>query len=117
MQFLINTGEAIVARTARRFLELLRPHGLPTTAMRPVWGMAETSSGVVYSDRFSLDSTADDDLFVDVGRPLPETSLRIVDDQNQVVSEDTIGHLQVKGLTVTAGVTDQNRYPQPGSLH
>ncbi len=103
MQFIFNTGEAIVARTARRFLELLRPHGLPATAMHPAWGMAETSSGVVFSDRFSLNSTTDDDLFVDVGRPLPEISLRIVDAQNQVVSEDTVGRLQVKGLMVTSG--------------
>src|SRR5712691_6415080 len=103
MRFMINAGEAIVARTARRFLELLRPYGLPATAMHPVWGMAETSSGVVYSDRFSPDSTTDEDLFVEVGPPLPGISLRIVDAQNQVVSEDTIGRLQVKGLTVTSG--------------
>ena len=35
LRFILNGGEAIVARTARRFLQLLAPHGLPATAMRP----------------------------------------------------------------------------------
>ncbi|HZP59684.1 MAG TPA: AMP-binding protein, partial [Opitutaceae bacterium] len=43
MRFILNGGEAIVSRTARRFLEILAPHGLPATAMRPAWGMSETS--------------------------------------------------------------------------
>ena len=94
---------AIVAKTARRFLQLLAPHGLAQRAMYPSWGMAEVSSGVTFSDKFSLNSTTDDDLFVEVGRPIPGVSLRIVDHQNQLVEEEEIGALQVKGLTVTSG--------------
>ncbi len=103
MRCFLNGAEAIVAKTARRFLQLLAPHGLAPTVMCPSWGMAEVSSGVTFSHHFSLNSTTDNDLFVEVGSPIPGVDLRIVDDQNQVVSEGEIGALQVKGLTVTSG--------------
>ncbi|HEX6292070.1 MAG TPA: SDR family NAD(P)-dependent oxidoreductase, partial [Herpetosiphonaceae bacterium] len=103
MRFILNGGEAIVARTARRFLEILQPHGLAPTAMHPAWGMSETSSGVTFSDTFARASTSDDDPFVEVGRPIPGVALRIVDADNRPVAEDTIGRLQVKGLPVTVG--------------
>jgi amino acid adenylation domain-containing protein/FkbM family methyltransferase len=103
LRFILNAGEAIVAKTARRFVELLAPHGLPGTAMHPAWGMSETSSAVTYSDRFLLDTTSDQDSFVEVGGPIPGISLRILDGQNQLVEEGKIGALQIKGATVTSG--------------
>ncbi|MGD2115870.1 MAG: AMP-binding protein, partial [Acidobacteriota bacterium] len=103
MRFLLNGGEAIVARTARRFLTLLAPHGLPPTAMRPAWGMSETCSGVTSSHRFLLESTSDDDAFVEVGGPIPGVSLRIVDEADAPVPEGATGRLQVRGAPVTSG--------------
>ncbi|NEO71743.1 AMP-binding protein [Moorena sp. SIO3H5] len=103
MKFFLNGAETIVAKTARRFLQLLAPQGLAPTVMCPSWGMAEVSSGVTFFHNFSLNSTTDDDLFVEVGAPIPGVDLRIVDDQNQVVAEGEIGQLEVKGLTVTPG--------------
>ncbi|HEU0253461.1 MAG TPA: AMP-binding protein, partial [Pyrinomonadaceae bacterium] len=100
LRFILNGGEAVVARTARRFLELLAPFGLPATAMHPAWGMSETCSGVTYSDRFTRESTSDDDSFVEVGGPVPGISIRITDAQDQPVAEETIGRLQVKGISV-----------------
>ncbi|MBW4505894.1 MAG: SDR family NAD(P)-dependent oxidoreductase [Scytonematopsis contorta HA4267-MV1] len=103
MRFIINGAEAIIAKTARKFLQLLTPHQLPATAMHPAWGMAETSSGTIYSDTFLLNSTTDEQKFVEVGAPIPGFAMRIVDAQNQVVEEETIGRLQVKGASVTSG--------------
>ncbi len=103
MRFLLNGGEAIVAKHARKFLELLAPKGLPATAMHPAWGMSETCSGVTYSHKFPVDSTTDDDSFVSVGTPIPGCAIRIVDAQDQVVEEETIGRVQVKGVSVTSG--------------
>jgi acyl-CoA synthetase (AMP-forming)/AMP-acid ligase II/acyl carrier protein len=103
IRFFLNGGEVIVPKTARRFLNLLSRHGLATTSMRPVWGMSETSSGVTYSSRFALDTTSDDDCFVDVGGPIPGVSLRIVDSDNKIVAEGIEGSLQVTGAPVTAG--------------
>ena len=103
MRVILNGGEAIVAKTARQFLKLLSSHGLSPSAMRPAWGMSETSSGITYANTFSLDNTTDEDSFVEVGRPIAGVSLRIVDEQNNLMEETTIGSLQVKGLPVTAG--------------
>ncbi|MFC5220488.1 SDR family NAD(P)-dependent oxidoreductase [Streptomyces coerulescens] len=103
LRFIQNAGEAIMPRVARRFLQSLRPLGLPETAMRPSWGMSETSSAVTYSDAFTLATTGDTDPFTDVGRPLPGTTLRIADDAGRTVPEGVVGRLQVKGPTVISG--------------
>jgi acyl-CoA synthetase (AMP-forming)/AMP-acid ligase II/NADP-dependent 3-hydroxy acid dehydrogenase YdfG/acyl carrier protein len=103
VRFVLNGAEAIVARTARRFLRLLEPHGLSPTAMHPAWGMSETSSGVTYSDRFSLATTSDEDRFVEVGRPVPGLTMKIVDGRDRIVSEGSVGRLKVKGDVVTRG--------------
>ncbi|MEH2172001.1 SDR family NAD(P)-dependent oxidoreductase [Nostoc sp.] len=107
VRYIFNGAEAIVGKTAKRFLELLTAHGLPTKAIHPAWGMAETCSGVTYSHNFSGESTTDEDAFVEVGAPIPGFSLRIVDAQDQLVEEEAIGRLQVKGLTVTSGYFGQ----------
>ncbi|MGF1482019.1 MAG: amino acid adenylation domain-containing protein [Cyanophyceae cyanobacterium] len=101
MRFILNGGEAIAARSARKFLEVLAPHRLAATAMYPAWGMSETCSGVVYSHRFSGDS-ASDEQHVEVGAPIPGIWVRIADSQ-QAIAEGTIGRVQVKGLSVTSG--------------
>ncbi|NET47044.1 non-ribosomal peptide synthetase, partial [Okeania sp. SIO2B3] len=103
MKFVLNGGEAVVAKTARKFVKLLSKWKLPKTAMHPAWGMSETASGVAYSHNFTLDSTDDADKFVEVGSPIPGFAIRIVDNQNQIVSEETIGRVQVKGASVTLG--------------
>jgi acyl-CoA synthetase (AMP-forming)/AMP-acid ligase II/NAD(P)-dependent dehydrogenase (short-subunit alcohol dehydrogenase family)/acyl carrier protein len=103
MRFILNGGEAIVGKTARRFLQLLQPYQLPPTAMHPAWGMSETCSGVVFSHSFSLNSDKDEQKFVEVGSPIHGFAIRIVDENNQVVEEETIGRLQVKGASVTSG--------------
>ena len=103
LRFILNGGEAIVAKTSRRFLELLALHGLPATAMNPAWGMSETSSGITSSHKFQRPTTSDDQSFVEVGGPIPGASLRIVDAQDNLVPEEKIGRLQVKGTTITRG--------------
>ncbi|HKE55157.1 MAG TPA: AMP-binding protein, partial [Pyrinomonadaceae bacterium] len=103
LRFILNGGEAIVAKTSRRFLELLTPHGLPASAMNPAWGMSETSSGITSSHKFRINTTSDEQSFVEVGGPIPGAALRIVDAQDNLVAEDKIGRLQVKGTTITRG--------------
>ncbi|MGC7322856.1 AMP-binding protein, partial [Mycobacteroides abscessus subsp. massiliense] len=79
LRFILNGGEAIVPRVARRFLRMMEGFGLPRNAMRPSWGMSETSSGVVFSQNFSIETTADTDEFTDLGGPIPGTRLRVAD--------------------------------------
>ncbi|WP_276736066.1 non-ribosomal peptide synthetase [Bacillus sp. (in: firmicutes)] len=103
MRYMLNGGEAMVAKVGRRMLELLEPHGLPADAIRPAWGMSETSSGVIFSHEFTRAATSDDDHFVEIGSPIPGFSMRIVNDQNELVEEGEIGRFQVSGLSVTSG--------------
>ncbi|MBD2043729.1 SDR family NAD(P)-dependent oxidoreductase [Microcoleus sp. FACHB-672] len=102
---ILNTAEPIAVQTAKKFLELLAPYGLEATAMQSSWGMAETASSVTVYDRYLIDSTPNQQSasFADLGSPIPGTSLRIINAQNEVVEEGTIGNLQIKGSTVTAG--------------
>ncbi|BAY78558.1 beta-ketoacyl synthase [Nostoc linckia NIES-25] len=103
MRFLVNAGEQIVPKTARSFLKLLQQHGLPPNAIHPAFGMSETCSGITWSDGFSLESSSDDMSFVELGPPIPGASIRITDDNNQIVPEGVIGRFQVQGLSVTSG--------------
>ncbi|MCP4699800.1 MAG: AMP-binding protein [Gammaproteobacteria bacterium] len=103
MRFLVNAGEQIVAKTARSFLRLLEKHGLPSNALRPAFGMSETCSGITWSAGFSLENSSDDMSFVELGCPVPGTFLRIADENNRIVTEGTIGRLQVSGSSVTSG--------------
>ncbi|MFD6198550.1 SDR family NAD(P)-dependent oxidoreductase [Mycobacteriaceae bacterium NPDC060252] len=103
LRFILNGGEAIVPRIARRFLRMLENFGLPRTAMRPSWGMSETSSGVVFSQNFSVETTTDVDEFTELGKPIPGTTLRVVDKENTAVPVGDIGRVQISGPTVTRG--------------
>ncbi|MEU1482055.1 SDR family NAD(P)-dependent oxidoreductase [Streptomyces sp. NPDC005760] len=125
LRHITNAGEAVVPRTARRFLELCAPHGLPADAMVPCWGMSETSSGVTYA-RMHRDDPATGSVtvdprslqgdlallapgtthavtFTDVGAPIGSVALRIVDERGDIVPEARIGRLQITGATVTPG--------------
>lgn len=103
MRYVLSAGEAIVPRVARQFLQLLKPYGLPETALHSAWGMAETCSGAFYSDRFLYKSNNDDEAFAEVGPPVPAFSVRIVNLKGDLVCEGTIGLVQVQGAIVTTG--------------
>ncbi len=114
-------------KTAYAFLHLLAPFGLKTNAISPAFGMSETSSGVTFSkefcleqnrlagvhhiDKLSLSSTLkvinENHIncvsFVELGRPIPNMSIRIVDQDNQLKRERQIGRLQVKGPDLMDG--------------
>ncbi|MBV9141208.1 MAG: SDR family oxidoreductase [Pseudonocardiales bacterium] len=98
LRLVLNGGEAVVDRVARRFVQLVTPHGLPPGAMHPIWGMSETSSGQITT---VLPEEGGGQ--VEVGRPYPGLAIRITDDDGTVVPEGTVGHLQVRGPAVTSG--------------
>ncbi len=106
LRFVLNGGEAVVPSTALRFLDLLAPSELPPTAMRPAWGMSETSSGMLFSDRCKAGDYGPQDQFVEVGTAIPGVSARIVDADDHPIAEGCIGPLQVTGLSVTDGYHD-----------
>ena len=85
------------------FLKVLRSKGLNQDAMYPSWGMSETSSGVLFSKYFGKRNWNG---YVEVGEPIPGDEFRIVDEQNKVVPQGTVGSLQIRGETVTKGYYD-----------
>ncbi|PZU94478.1 MAG: AMP-dependent synthetase [Pseudanabaena sp.] len=103
MRYVLSAGEAIVPRVATQFLQLLKPYGIPETALHSAWGMAETCSGAFYSDRFLDASNSDDETFAEVGPPVPAFSVRIVNPKGELVCEGVIGLVQVRGAIVTVG--------------
>ena len=108
---IMNGGEPIAPRVIRRFLSLLEPFGLPPTAMFPGWGMSETSAGVVDS-RFDPSATDLDPRYTCIGAPHAGVGIRIVDEQDALLPEGTIGLLQASGDPITSGYhhnPEQNR--------
>lgn len=103
MRFLVNAGEPVVARTARRFIALLQAHGLPVGALRPAFGMSETCSGITWSRGLTLANTADDQAFVDLGPPIPGAEIRVVSDAGRELPEGESGMLQLRGPSVFSG--------------
>ncbi|WP_309111298.1 AMP-binding protein [Saccharothrix sp.] len=99
--YIMNGGEPIKPRVANRFLSLLAPFGLPSTAMHPGWGMSETTAGVV--DCVYPAGMDEDTRFIPVGVPHPGLSLRVVDEAGEVVPEGVEGRLHVTGLPITPG--------------
>jgi len=114
----LSAGEAVSPNVVEQFLDLLARHGLKSATMRPAFGMAEMGSGVTYrcaSEQSPLKirrvrrsslagplvAAAEEEpgavSFPSLGPPIPGVALRIVDSEGNVVPEETIGHLEVKG--------------------
>ncbi len=121
---LLTAGEAVSSIAVKDFIENLASYGFKITAIRPAFGMAEMGSGITYYQptvenpllfhtvdkaslkgsikRVSLDHP-NCTTFTDLGPVIPGVAIRIVDQENSLLPEDTIGYLQVKGDAVFAG--------------
>jgi acyl-CoA synthetase (AMP-forming)/AMP-acid ligase II/acyl carrier protein len=123
-RIVFNGAEPISVDLAAEFLERLAPYGLRHTAMYPVYGLAEASLAVSFPepgsryryitvDRRSLGvgqsarlvAAEDRDALklMCVGRAIPFTTVKLVDDEGNGVAEDTVGHLLIRGDNVTRG--------------
>ncbi len=119
---IINGAEPISWELCEEFLAALAPVGLARNSMLPVYGLAEATVGVSFSalgpeyervimDRHSLQIGAtyrpvdpgDPDAvsFVKVGKAIRDVALRIADDDNRVLADGHVGHIQLRGASVT----------------
>jgi len=124
IRIIFNGAEPISVDLADDFMERLAPYGLRRTAMFPVYGLAEASLAAIFPELGSTYSHITVDRrslgigatarFVEPGdqsalklmcegRPIPYTSVRLVDDAGTEVGPDRVGHLQIRGENVTAG--------------
>lgn len=96
-------AETIVAKTARSFIEILGTYNLQPNVLHPAYGMTECGPIAASSDGFSLATYYDSDRFVEIGKPTPGHSIRIVDRQSCILEEGQIGRIQVTGPSMTSG--------------
>lgn len=127
IRIIFNGAEPISVDLAEEFLERMAPYGLRRTAMFPVYGLAEASLAATFPepgstyryitvDRRSLGVGAtvrfvppEDPSALKLmceGRPIPYTSVRLVDDAGAEVGGDRVGHLLIRGENVTRGYYD-----------
>lgn len=120
---LLNAGEQVQYETALKFIRALEPFGLREQAMLPAYGMAETCTAITYDVAFRLDAALHHFLldeksriqavvapsspgavsFVNTGALIRGVEIRVVNDLQQVVSEQCVGQLQIRGPVITRG--------------
>jgi acyl-CoA synthetase (AMP-forming)/AMP-acid ligase II len=121
---LLTAGESISIKIVQDFLKNLAPYQLNQTAISTAFGMAEMGSGITYFQAtnttplkfFSVDRRAlagslvhvnpdnpNSIIFMSLGSVIGGVSIRIVDDENNLLPSETIGHFQVKGAAVSPG--------------
>jgi acyl-CoA synthetase (AMP-forming)/AMP-acid ligase II/3-oxoacyl-(acyl-carrier-protein) synthase/acyl carrier protein len=124
LRLILNGAEPISCKLMRAFEDRLAPAGLKTTALLPVYGMAEASLAVTFPplgvpaltrevDRDRLAKHGEVTVvppgsattleLADEGMPLGSCSVRVVDEADQVVPEGRVGQIQIQGDNVTRG--------------
>ncbi|MBM7845681.1 non-ribosomal peptide synthetase/type I polyketide synthase [Herpetosiphon giganteus] len=134
VRLLIVGAEPIVAERCRAFLSHVAATGFAAQALLPVYGLAEASVGVtlsplgtgmqthlidrqilIHEERASFvteqpnsnDQTRYLEL-VDVGVPIPDCHVRIVDAADQPLAAGHVGHIQVAGPQLMRGYYRSN---------
>jgi acyl-CoA synthetase (AMP-forming)/AMP-acid ligase II/acyl carrier protein len=122
IKLILNGAEPISWDLCEEFLSALAPHGLRRTTMFPVYGLAEATVGVSvpepgneYSritvhrhslrigDPFEYADAGDADAvsFVKVGNAIRDVEIRIAGDDDALLDDGRVGHVQLKGESVT----------------
>jgi acyl-CoA synthetase (AMP-forming)/AMP-acid ligase II len=125
VKLIINGAEPISWDLCEEFLAALEPCGLKRNTMLPVYGLAEATVGVSFSplgpeyervvvDRHSLQigeayhavdpAAADAVSFIKVGKAIRDVEIRIADDDDKILDDGRIGHIQLRGGSVTERV-------------
>ncbi len=124
IRLIYNGAEPISVDLCNEFMSALAYTGLKRQAMYPVYGLAEASLAVtlpelgsefrwVRVNRHKLGVGASIEInpvdardtleLVCVGRAVPNTELRIADDSRGSLPEGVVGHILIRGASVTRG--------------
>ena len=124
VRLMLNGAEPIAVRLMSEFMVEMSRYGMKPEAMLPVYGLAEATMAVTFprigkmpgietlsrrelqvNGRAAETEAGDASAirFANVGFPLKGCNVRIVDDADEVVPENHVGHIQVKGENVTSG--------------
>ncbi len=119
-----NGAEPVIPATLRKFQTRFQRYGFRPEALAPVYGLAESSVGLIFPppgrgfriDRVDRESFTGSGRavvvpdregavleFVCCGRPLPGHQVRVVDERQRELPERQEGRLQFKGPSATSG--------------
>ena len=124
VRLLINGAESISVSLCNEFLEKMKTFGLKKESMFPVYGLAEATLGVSFpeagrpfeyvnikretlniGDKCTITSTSKESVpFVMHGKAINHCSYKIVDNEEQELPDNHIGHIFVKGTNVTKSI-------------
>ena len=99
---ILSVAEPIVPKVAREFAANLKRFGIGPEKLHAAWGMSETCAAVVFSYNFLSHLPSPDYPFVEVGSPVPGLSIRIVDSDDRIVDEGSVGNVQITGPMVVS---------------
>ena len=109
-------GETVSASALEKFINRFEPYGFSPHALTPVYGLAEASLGVTFSDikqRFvynhfnrnlllknqaKIDSSGDP--IISLGKPLPGFQVEIRDKTGKNAADNTLGSVYIKGPSI-----------------
>jgi 1-acyl-sn-glycerol-3-phosphate acyltransferase len=124
LRFVANGAEPVSVHTLRRFIERFSRYGFRSSAMAPVYGLAECAVALALPppgrepliDRIKREALsrhgsaqpadAGDSTAIEIaacGLPVPGHEIRIVDDSGREVAERQEGRLEFRGPSATAG--------------
>ncbi|MCD0467770.1 AMP-binding protein, partial [Flavobacterium sp. ENC] len=125
VRIMYNGAEPISWKLCNQFLEEMSQFQLPASVLYPGYGLAEACVAVtlpivgnpfkcyfVYRNHLKIgekivevanENSANSTSFVEVGRPLDQCPVRITNDNDEVLADKHIGHIQIKGANVTTG--------------
>ncbi len=117
-----NGAETINPRTFERFYEKFKHYGLKEKTLFPVYGLAENTVALTFPslhrplrvdhiarDAFEKEGRAYPTteknalMFVSEGKAIPQHEIRIVDDEDLVLGERSVGSIQFRGPSAMQG--------------
>ena len=125
VRLILNGAEPISYDLCEEFLAALEPYGLQRSTMFPVYGLAEATVGVTvgspgdeYSrvtmhrhslsigEPYEVAESGDDDAvsFVKVGNAIRDCEIRLAGDDDTILDDGRIGHIQLRGASVTGKI-------------
>ncbi len=126
----LDGAEPVTAPTLSRFYERFRAFGLREEALTPVYGLAEASLAVTFSDPgspFTFRSFDGDALveretaveggelrLVSSGKPLPGMDVEIGDGAGVRLPEGRVGRIRIRGTSVTSEGVDGDGFLDTG---
>jgi acyl-CoA synthetase (AMP-forming)/AMP-acid ligase II len=127
----LDGAEPVTASTLSRFYHRFREYGLRREALTPVYGLAEASLAVTFSDpgapfssrSFDVDALLEDGRavaktagleIVSSGKPVPGVEIEIADEGGERLSEGRVGRVLVRGPSVTSEGVDAQGFLDTG---